>query len=357
MGNTIHSFARSGHKPAAGVLLITTLIVGSAALTGDAGALEPTPELAQREAVPAFEEFTLDTFALGTCPEEPPLENFVITGSTISVPGFAQGEECAVILNAPASHYPIEITKVRIGWSSPGGGGPQSLEDAIRIYPAGLPNPGGFQYEIEGPLLTDGGINEFDLTLDQGTGSRIVTGGPFTVSLAIANTQTPGSPAPIHDGNGCQPGKNAVLVNGVFWFDACALGVSGDWVMSVSYRRVNCGPANDCNNNGIDDDFEIQQNPLLDCDNNGVLDSCQIAANPSLDFNTNGILDSCEEEPTCTGDISGDGVVNGVDLLILLNDFGPCAVGSPCAGDLSNDGVVNGVDLLILLNAFGPCPQ
>ncbi len=355
MGDKTNQSSRVGDKTTPGGLLSLLLIAAIAVVAGGVATFAPAQESSKSIAQPHAEEFTLDSFALGSCPDEPPLENFVITGSTISVPGFAQGEECAVILNAPASHYPIEITKVRIGWSSPGGGGPQSLEDAIRIYPAGLPNPGPFQYEIEGPLLTDGGINEFDLTLAQGTGSRIVNSGPFTVSLAIANSQSPGDPAPIHDANGCQPGKNAVLVNGALWFDACILGVSGDWIMSVTYRRVNCGPANDCNNNGLDDDFEIQQNPLLDCDGDGVLDECQIAADPSLDANNNGILDSCEEEPTCTGDISGDGVVNGVDLLILLNDFGPCAVGSPCAGDLSGDGTVNGVDLLILLNAFGPC--
>jgi hypothetical protein len=51
----------------------------------------------------------------------------------------------AVILGAvftlAAAEYPIEITRVRIGWGSQFGGAPQSLEEAIRLYPAGLPNP------------------------------------------------------------------------------------------------------------------------------------------------------------------------------------------------------------------------
>ncbi len=47
-------------------------------------------------------------------------------------------------------------------------------------------------------------------------------------------------------------------------------------------------------------------------------------------------------------DINSDGVVNGTDLLILLNEFG-----GPGSADLNNDGTVNGTDLLILLNAFG----
>lgn len=261
------------------------------------------------------------------CPEEPPLENFTTIGQTVSVPGFAQGEEAAVILNAPADHYPIEILKVRIGWSSVGGNGGQSLEDAIRIYPAGLPNPGGFQYEVLGPVLTDGGINEFDLTSVPGKGSRIVNGGPFTVSLRIANTMTPTSPAPIHDGNGCQIGKNAIFASPGIWFDACVLGVSGDWIISVTYRRVNCGGVfPDCNGNGQDDNAEIAANPSLDCNRNGQIDSCEITANPSLDQNNNGIIDSCEPpSPKCASDLNGDGVVNGVDLATILANWGVCA--------------------------------
>ena len=47
-------------------------------------------------------------------------------------------------------------------------------------------------------------------------------------------------------------------------------------------------------------------------------------------------------------DINNDGVVDGTDLLILLNEFG-----GPGSADLNNDGTVDGTDLLILLNAFG----
>jgi hypothetical protein len=174
--------------------------------------------------------------ALGICPEEPPLENYVQTGSFVSVPGFVLGEEMGVVLNAPAAHYPIEIMRVRIGWGSAIGGQADSLEDSIRIYPAGLPNPGIAQYTIGGPVLVDGAINEFDLTTAAGgVGSRIVNSGPFLVSLRMGVTQTPSSPAPIHDGNGCQAGKNAIFASPAFaWFDACLLGVTGDWAVSVT---------------------------------------------------------------------------------------------------------------------------
>ncbi len=47
-------------------------------------------------------------------------------------------------------------------------------------------------------------------------------------------------------------------------------------------------------------------------------------------------------------DISGDGLVNGIDLLALLNAWGT----ADAAADLNGDGVVNGADLLILLNSW-----
>lgn len=53
----------------------------------------------------------------------------------------------------------------------------------------------------------------------------------------------------------------------------------------------------------------------------------------------------------CTGDLNGDGVVDGGDLGILLaswNQAGPA--------DFNNDWAVDGADLGVLLGAWGPCP-
>ena len=52
----------------------------------------------------------------------------------------------------------------------------------------------------------------------------------------------------------------------------------------------------------------------------------------------------------CAGDLNGDSQVNGADLSILLNAWGPCPSGNPgCTGDLTLDGIVNGADLGTLL--------
>lgn len=59
---------------------------------------------------------------------------------------------------------------------------------------------------------------------------------------------------------------------------------------------------------------------------------------------------SCHD-PCCPQDLTGDGVVNGADLGVLLSDW---ATADPCS-DLDGDGVVSGADLGLLLGAWGPC--
>lgn len=58
------------------------------------------------------------------------------------------------------------------------------------------------------------------------------------------------------------------------------------------------------------------------------------------------------EFQSCLGDINNDGVVNVVDLLMLLFSFGPC---EDCPADLDGSGVVDVLDLLTLIGNFGPC--
>ena len=148
----------------------------------------------------------------------------------------------AVILGAvftlAAAEYPIEITRVRIGWGSQFGGAPQSLEEAIRLYPAGLPNPSAPQFSGAGPVLTDGVINEFDLSLFPG--DRVIQSGPFTLTLVFLNTNAGDFFAPciVHDGNGCSSGQNVIFAIPGGWANACSLGVTGDWLFGVLYRRL-----------------------------------------------------------------------------------------------------------------------
>jgi len=56
----------------------------------------------------------------------------------------------------------------------------------------------------------------------------------------------------------------------------------------------------------------------------------------------------------CTGDLTGDGYVDGGDLGSLLGRWGNCTADA-CEADLNEDGVVDGADLGVLLSAWGPC--
>ena len=56
----------------------------------------------------------------------------------------------------------------------------------------------------------------------------------------------------------------------------------------------------------------------------------------------------------CQADLSGDGMVNGGDLGILLSSWG--ATLPTGVGDVNHDGVVNGADLAVLLSGWGSCP-
>ncbi len=184
--------------------------------------------------------FAMASPLLAQCPEEPPLLNYTGTAA-VGCPCFIQNEEAGVVLEAPSDHYPIEILRVGIGWASQYGGSPQSLEEAIHIYGDGLPAPGTPIFTLPGPVLNDGYINVFDL--EPLAGEILVDSGPFTVTLEFLNANAGDIYAPTvyHDGNGCQAGKNVVYAIPGGWYDACVLGVTGDWVMFAVYRQVNCG--------------------------------------------------------------------------------------------------------------------
>jgi hypothetical protein len=58
-------------------------------------------------------------------------------------------------------------------------------------------------------------------------------------------------------------------------------------------------------------------------------------------------------DPNCPADLNGDGVVDVLDMIELLDAWGPNP--RSCA-DLNGDGVVDVLDLNILLDQWGPCP-
>lgn len=83
-----------------------------------------------------------------------------------------------------------------------------------------------------------------------------------------------------------------------------------------------------------------------DCDGDALPDACEIYSGAALDSNDDGIPDECAVE--VPGDLTGDGVIDGADLGLLLGAWGT----ADGAADLNDDGVVDGADLGLLLGAW-----
>jgi len=102
--------------------------------------------------------------------------------------------------------------------------------------------------------------------------------------------------------------------------------------------------------NSIDVDLFVQafNGEILDCNNNGFADLRDIALGVSQDANNDGVPDDCG---SCSADPSGDHLVNGVDLAIILSGWA-----GPGQSDLDHSGVTDGIDLAIVLSGWGACP-
>ena len=106
--------------------------------------------------------------------------------------------------------------------------------------------------------------------------------------------------------------------------------------------------------------FESQRFGLIewsaDCNNDGVVDFGQIRAGELEDTNHNNIPDCCEGAGSCNcpGDVARDGVVNGIDLAAVLNNWG--TTGGVINADANHDGTVDATDLAIVLSGWGACP-
>ena len=78
--------------------------------------------------------------------------------------------------------------------------------------------------------------------------------------------------------------------------------------------------------------------------------------NEYTDFGGNCIQEFCIDcdGPDCPADLNDDGIVNSVDLTILIADWG--CTGEDCPGDIDGSGLVDGADITIILSNWGGCP-
>jgi hypothetical protein len=205
----------------------------------------------------------------------------LVAGGTVAVQaGFENEEIGAATFIVDPELYPLRVLRVQLFWGSFTGGAPVSVQDAILIYEGPR---GSLQqvFESDPPQLTDGFLNEFDLS-----SFDIVIDDPpenaFTVGLRFSDA--PGGdiskPSLVSDTDGCQPGLNPLFALPGTWTDLCAFGASGDFVIRAIVEPADGGCYGDCDESGGLDffDFLCFQNffaagePYADCDVSGELD-------------------------------------------------------------------------------------
>jgi len=86
---------------------------------------------------------------------------------------------------------------------------------------------------------------------------------------------------------------------------------------------------------------------ILDCNRNGFADLRDIALGVSQDADGDGVPDECL---VCLGDLNGDHLISGLDLSVILANWGRAG-----PSDINNDGTTNGLDLAVVLAGWGPC--
>jgi hypothetical protein len=147
--------------------------------------------------------------------------------------GFVEDERAAAWLTATCDG---DLTAVQVLWLSLLGGQPDTLGQAIEIWqPGSFPVPGTRIRELLGPLMVDGFFNQFPVVppVAMTTGQTLVVGFQF-----LSDPPALG-PSVVTDTDGCQAGRNGIFaIPPSGWFNACALGVSGDFAIR---GVVDCG--------------------------------------------------------------------------------------------------------------------
>ena len=120
----------------------------------------------------------------------------------------------------------------------------------------------------------------------------------------------------------------------------------GDLYSTLVCCTVACNLPNDCNNNGIPDDCDIDQG-ILDCNNNGQIDECEISSGAETDCNQNGMIDACE---TTAIDCNNNGVLDVCEISSgAVSDCNFNGIIDDCeydpAFDCNGNGIIDSCDL------------
>ncbi|MCA9444948.1 MAG: hypothetical protein KC964_29445, partial [Candidatus Omnitrophica bacterium] len=106
--------------------------------------------------------------------------------------------------------------------------------------------------------------------------------------------------------------------NGNELFDICEIAADPSLDCDINGKIDDCelaaDPSLDCDLNGILVVCDIASDPTLDCDENGKIDDCELAADPSLDCNLNGIIDICDIAADPSLDCDGNFKIDTCEL-------------------------------------------
>ena len=264
--------------------------------------------------------------------------------------GFVAGESAAARLTSPCSGY---IVAVQVLWVSAFGGEPDTLGDSITVFAgATFPMPGEVLHNgyapyqeaiFEGPVLVDGVLNEFRYLDEYQTiplQVPVSSGQVFVVSFKFLDDVQGFGPSVVTD-TGCQTGKNALFAIPGGWLNACALGVSGDFVIRAV---VYCGElAGAC----CMPDGSCLQNFTFQCAAaGGIFHGAGTSCTPNpcpqpvgaCCFGT--VCAADQTEAACAGS-GGD----WVGPLTTCGPPDPCQAPSGCPGDSNCDGGISWRDI------------
>jgi len=203
-------------------------------------------------------------------------------------------------------------------------------------------NPTLFQVTISGNTADNGG--------GEGGGMFLVNDGNPNLTNVTISGNTADNGGGIFLGNS----TNATLINSIIWNNSpnSIILNSGNEEPIITYSDIDGGWVGEGN---------INQDPLFNDDYSLLEDSPCIDAG-TADLDGNGYDDITNyfgsapdmgayefEGSSLTGDLNGDGMLNILDVVMLVNIV--LGYGDPLpSGDLNGDGVLNVLDVVVLVN-------
>jgi hypothetical protein len=227
----------------------------------------------------------------------------------------------------------------------------------IRNATGGTPIPGlpgiegGAAIAVIGSSLTIENVTIENCSADAG-GGLLLVGGASTVNGLVVNDCT----ATTDGGGVLVRGGNSSLTDGTFRGNVAGKGGALAYLSSGGGATL------------LIDDGDIRGNEATGTIGGVWVTPSQIA---SLSFRDTFLCENLDGNLNvssgwtdlggnflcaCSGDLNNDGVVDALDITIILGGWGPCPPGVFCAADTDFDGTVGGTDIATVLGGWGVCP-